>query len=154
MTLVPRGSLRVESDLAPAAISAALPLQTAEWNRRAVLFGRMRCELDQERVRIGWWPWCAPLWVGIIFEGRISASAGRTVLAGDVRFWPRWCEAYFGVILILAFVLPALNAGTLSMRLLAGAWLSGGARILVGGLFRAYQSRIERVLRSAGGLGR
>lgn len=153
MTLVPRDSLRVESDLAPAAIIAALPLQAAEWNRRAVLFGRMRCELDQERVRIGWWPWFAPWWVGIIFDGRISAAAGRTVLAGDVRFWPRWCEAYFAVLLLLAFVIPILNAGTLSMRLFAGVWLSGGVRIMVGALFRAYRSRIQGVLRAAAGLG-
>jgi hypothetical protein len=113
----------------------------------------MRYEMDQERVRIGWWPWLAPLWVGIIFDGRISTDGGRTVLAGDVRFWPRWCEAYFGVLLLLAFVLPVLDGGTLPMRLFGAIWLSGVGRILVGALFRAYRSRINRVLRSAAGLG-
>jgi hypothetical protein len=56
--------------------------------------------------------------------------------------------------LLLAFVLPVLNSGTLSMRLFAAVWLSGGARIFVGALFRAYRRRIEGVLRSAAGLGR
>lgn len=148
--LIPRATLMVESTLTPGGLVANIDREAAEWNRKAVLFGGMRCQVkDSERVRVGWLPWLAPWRVGVMFDGRVSNSGGQTVIAGEVRFSPRWCEAYFAVLLLAALAAPLLIEKDVWLGLLVAGWLAGGSRVLLGFMFRTFRNRIRRVLRAA-----
>lgn len=152
MTLVPRDTLLVRSALTPRDFLARLSREVTQANRAAVLFGGMRCEVDGERVQVGWRPWLPPLRLGATFDGHVSTDAEQSVLSGEVSFRPRWLRQYLAVILLSALVVPVgdgLQDGNLLSGLFGAVWLFGGGRAGLGLLFRAYRNRIERVVQAA-----
>lgn len=152
VTLVPRDTLLIRSPLSPRAFLANLSREVTQANRAAVLFGGMRSEMDGDRVQVGWWPWLPPLRIGVTFDGHVSADAEQSVLSGEVSLRPRWSRPYVAAVLISALVVPVVDGlqhDNLLSGLFGAAWLFGCGRAGLGLLFRAYRTRIERVVRAA-----
>jgi len=151
---LPHESLELESTLGAATVRANIPRAVDRVNQGTVILG-LRCEVDGEQVRVGWWPRTAFVRAGVGFEGTVSSRGPRTLVTGEIRYFPPWHTGLVGVVVVLAAaiaVIAGIREGQPVMGLVAGAWMGGGWRIALAVMFRAHERRIVRALRMAAGV--
>lgn len=150
---LPHESLEFESTVGPAIVRGNIPRAVDQVNQGTVLLG-LRCEVDAEQVRVGWWSRTAFVQAGLGFEGTVMSRGQRTLVSGEIRYFPPWYAGFLGAVVVVVAglaVLAGIRDGQLATGLIGGAWLAGGSRVAMEVMFQAYKRRIVRALRIAAG---
>lgn len=91
---------------------------------------------------------------GLGFEGTVMSRGQRTLVSGEIRYFPPWYAGFLGAVVVVVAglaVLAGIRDGQLATGLIGGAWLAGGSRVAMELMFQAYKRRIVRALRIAAG---
>jgi hypothetical protein len=151
---LPHESLALESTVGPAIVRGSIARAVDQVNQGTILLG-LRCEVDAEQVRVGWWSRTAFVQAGLGFVGTVTSRGERTVVSVEIRYFPAWYAGLLGAVVVVGTaiaVLAGIRDGQLATGLLGGAWLVGATRVAVEVMFQAYKRRIARALRIAAGV--